>query len=211
MNGYLARQPILFQGREIFAYELLFRASPESKAAVVHNDLAATESVLGNALKFVPLSSLLGTAKGFVNCNGEILLGDLPGILDPNFFVLEILESVAPNAELVAALARLKNSGFDLALDDFVWSDANLKLFGPFFPFLSFVKVDLKANSRAALQAAAEFFKAKGIALLAEKVETEAEFQACRSFGYEYFQGYYFAEPDLVLGPEDLNAGTPKS
>lgn len=206
MNGYLARQPILSKTREIFAYELLFRETPESKAAVIHNDLDATESVLRNALRFVPLSDLLGNARGFVNCGGEILQGELPKILDPKFFVLEILESVAPTAEVVSAVARLKHAGFEFALDDFVWSPGNREFFAPFYPFLSYVKVDLRENSAGALTEAARFFKAKGIALLAEKVETETEFLNCQGFGYEYFQGYYFARPELVTWPEAKDA-----
>ena len=36
--------------------------------------------------------------------------------------------------------------------------------------------------------------------MLAEKVETEEEFQNALSLGYQFCQGYFFARPALVSG-----------
>ena len=35
-------------------------------------------------------------------------------------------------------------------------------------------------------------------ALLAEKVETEEEFEFCKALGFQYFQGYFFCRPNIV-------------
>ncbi len=40
----------------------------------------------------------------------------------------------------------------------------------------------------------------RGIAMLAEKVETREEFDWARAAGYDYFQGYFFARPTMVPG-----------
>ena len=42
--------------------------------------------------------------------------------------------------------------------------------------------------------------KARGLQLLAEKVETHEEFEWARQAGYDYFQGYFFARPVIVRG-----------
>jgi EAL and modified HD-GYP domain-containing signal transduction protein len=39
-----------------------------------------------------------------------------------------------------------------------------------------------------------------GLRLLAEKVETNAEFERCRELGFDYFQGYFFARPEQLSG-----------
>jgi EAL and modified HD-GYP domain-containing signal transduction protein len=50
------------------------------------------------------------------------------------------------------------------------------------------------------MQKAADFFKARGIKLLAEKVEDYATYKTCFNLGYDFFQGFYFARPELVTG-----------
>ena len=50
------------------------------------------------------------------------------------------------------------------------------------------------AGHRRALQA--------GLSLLAEKVETQAEFREAVSKGFRYFQGYFFAEPVITCTRE---------
>ena len=45
-----------------------------------------------------------------------------------------------------------------------------------------------------------KFFKEKNIKILAEKVEDEETFKHCKDAGYEYFQGFFFAKPELVTG-----------
>jgi hypothetical protein len=40
------------------------------------------------------------------------------------------------------------------------------------------------------------------VRLLAEKVETHAEFDVCREMGFHLFQGYFFCEPLIVRGTQ---------
>ena len=35
---------------------------------------------------------------------------------------------------------------------------------------------------------------------MAEKVEDESTFKRCEKAGYDYFQGFYFAKPEIVTG-----------
>lgn len=197
---YLARQPILDKTGKLFAFELLFRDSPEKEMAVIRNNMSATANVLENAINGIGLSALLGTHKGFVNCSREMLLGNIPSLLDPKRFVLEILEDVVPDESIVSAVAVLKYRGFEIALDDFVYSEENCKIFAPIFPYLSYVKIDLVNNSLSQRKEAASFFKNKGIYLLAEKVETESVFRDCLDEGYDFFQGFFFARPEILTG-----------
>jgi EAL and modified HD-GYP domain-containing signal transduction protein len=40
-----------------------------------------------------------------------------------------------------------------------------------------------------------------GLTLIALKVESRQEYEACRAMGFDGFQGYFFAEPAVVSGP----------
>ena len=198
--AYLARQPILDRDGKIFAYELLFRDSPTSDSAVIASDVLATAQVLENVLNNIGLPKLIGDHKAFVNCSREMLLDNLFGLLNPRCFVLEILEDVEVDDALVKAVAHYKARGFEIALDDFIFNDDFLKRCAPLYPYVSYVKMDLVDNSEEDLIKAAAFFKAKNIKILAEKVETKATFKKCLACGYDYFQGFFFAKPELVTG-----------
>ncbi len=39
-----------------------------------------------------------------------------------------------------------------------------------------------------------------GVKLLAEKVETQADYELCRELGFDYFQGYFFSKPKIMSG-----------
>ena len=198
--AYLARQPILDSHQGIFAYELLFRDSPDNKTAIIRNGVRETAQVLENVLNNIGLSRLVGNHKAFINCSREMLLDNIFNPLDSDRFVLEILESVDADADVVDEVKKYHDRGFEFALDDVVFETENLKRLEPFFPYVKYVKLDLFENSPEALKAAVPYFKERGMILLAEKVETEESFSACLLNGYDLFQGFFFAKPEVVQG-----------
>ena len=198
--AYLARQPILDREGKTFAYELLFRDSPSSDTAIIASDLQATAQVLENILNSIGLTRLVGDCKAFINCSREILLDNLFGLLNPDRFVIEILEDVPVDENLIRAIQRHKSLGFELALDDFIMNDEFISRFEPLFQYVSYVKMDLVDNTPEAMVKAAQFFKERNIKLLAEKVEDEATYRLCEKAGYDYFQGFFFAKPEIVTG-----------
>lgn len=198
--AYLARQPILDSHQGIFAYELLFRDSPDNKTAIIRNGVRETAQVLENVLNNIGLSRLVGNHKAFINCSREMLLDNIFNPLDSDRFVLEILESVDADADVVDEVKKYHDRGFEFALDDVVFEAENLKRLEPFFPYVKYVKLDLFENSPEALKAAVPYFKERGMVLLAEKVETEESFSACLLNGYDLFQGFFFAKPEVVQG-----------
>ena len=198
--AYLARQPILDREGKTFAYELLFRDSPSSDTAIIASDLQATAQVLENILNSIGLTRLVGDCKAFINCSREILLDNLFGLLNPDRFVIEILEDVPVDENLIRAIQRHKSLGFELALDDFIMNDEFISRFEPLFQYVSYVKMDLVDNTPEAMVKAAQFFKERNIKLLAEKVEDDATYRLCEKAGYDYFQGFFFAKPEIVTG-----------
>ena len=197
--AYLARQPILDSHQGIFAYELLFRDSPDNRA-VIHNGVRETAQVLENVLNNIGLARLVGNHKAFINCSRQMLLDGIFGPLDSDRFVLEILESVSAEKDIVEIVKKYHARGFEFALDDVVFEPENLKRLEEFFPYIKYVKLDLIENSPEALKAAVPYFKERGMKLLAEKVETEEEFKERLSEGYDLFQGFFFAQPEIVRG-----------
>jgi EAL and modified HD-GYP domain-containing signal transduction protein len=111
--------------------------------------------------------------------------------------VLEVLESVRTSPQVAARCAWLRKMGYALALDDVASADEALE---PLLPSVEYVKVDMKQIAPEALPGVARHFKVRGVHLLAEKVDTREQVERCLEFGFDFFQGYYFARPEIISG-----------
>ncbi len=192
---FVARQPILDRFQKVVGYELLFRNGIEDFFNA-DPELAA-RSTLDSSL-LIGLDTLCHHTRAFVNCTRDILLRDLVTLLPPHQTVVEILETVEPEDRVVAACKRLKESGYLIALDDFAPNDPRIPLCG----FADIIKVDLRATRPEEWSAMVRRFGSPQRKMLAEKLETSAEFNRVRTMGFVYFQGYFFKRPELVVGRE---------
>ena len=188
---YVARQPIMGLRGDVHGYELLFRAGPTT--AFSGDGDAATRTVLDHTLIF-GLDKLTGGLPVFVNCTREALVDGLVTVLPSGQAVLEILETLEPTAALLHACKELKASGFRLALDDFEWHED----WRPFVAIADYVKVDLSVTDAAKRTLLIEKVRGYSVRLVAERVETQEEFQRSRAEGFTLFQGYYFCRPVLL-------------
>jgi EAL and modified HD-GYP domain-containing signal transduction protein len=193
MEVYLGRQPILDRNWNVAGYELLFRSS-QANFCDLTDDVAATSQVIVNAVLGVGLDRLLAGKPAFVNFDRTLLLGDWSTLLPPNKVVIEILESVPADTEVLAACHALQQQGYRLALDDCLDDDRT----AAFIPFVDILKVDFQNTSPSDQEKMMRRYQKFNLRMVAEKVETEEEFQRARDWGYEYFQGYFFDYPTVV-------------
>jgi EAL and modified HD-GYP domain-containing signal transduction protein len=114
--------------------------------------------------------------------------------------VLEVVETVEASAPLLARMEELAGHGFRFALGDVSAITPNVERM---LPMIGFVKFDMREMTPTALMQMAPRLKRDDKKLMAEKVETRAEYDTCRELGFDYFQGYYFAKP-LVIGGRKL-------
>jgi EAL and modified HD-GYP domain-containing signal transduction protein len=192
---YVARQPIFDTQSKVFGYELLYRSSLENSYQAGDADLASL-SVLSNSAFVFGVEAMAGKGKAFVNFTRGALLNDYARVLPAHTLVVEVLEGVEVDADVRAACIRLKNDGYILALDD--W-DPNGPT-GSLVDLADIIKIDFMMFDRDMRQRLGERLTKRGIALLAEKVETDDDAQQAREFGYEYVQGYFYARPEIKVG-----------
>jgi EAL and modified HD-GYP domain-containing signal transduction protein len=108
--------------------------------------------------------------------------------------MVEILEDVHPTEEVLASCKELVAKGYKLALDDFVFSEEWL----PFIKLATVIKIDFMLSSMEEIEEIVALVQPYKCKLLAEKIETYAEFQQALDMGFVYFQGYFFAKPEVL-------------
>lgn len=191
----VARQPILDVSGRLHGYELLFRQS--ANATNFQGDgVSATRSVLDNSLLF-GLEHLTSGKLAFINCTQESLERQLVTVLPSRQAVLEILETLDPTQQLFEACQSLKTAGYRLALDDFVWKPE----WDRFLTLADYIKVDLSITTGSQRAALISHAGSLPIRFIAERVETQEDFENSRREGFHLFQGYYFCRPVLMQHP----------
>ena len=193
---FLARQPILNRDQRLVAYELLFRSTAENQAMITGDAVAATATVIAHASD-LGMEQVVGLQLAFINVDAVALMSDFIGFLPHHRVVLEILETVRPTPALLARISELRQAGFRFALDDVVLDTPDVQ---QLLPLVDVIKVDIAQLAPDELPRLAQVLAVSRKKLLAEKVETMAQFEQCLALGFDFFQGYYFARPVILSG-----------
>jgi EAL and modified HD-GYP domain-containing signal transduction protein len=191
---FIARQPIFDRQRQVAGYELLFRSGDETSRAEFSSDDDATSSVVLNTMTEFSLDHVVGTNKAWINVTRQFILDGLADALPAKRVNLELLEDQDVDDSLLSALARLRDRGFTIALDDFTYGEGSDRL----LELADIVKIDVMALGLDGAEDQLRLVRQSGVAVLAEKVETHEEFQACAEAGFHFFQGYFFCKPELL-------------
>ena len=194
MYFYAARQPILDRDKNLFAYELLFRDSIVNVFPGIDGDEATTKMIEASNFN-LGISEFTGNKPAFINFTLETLIKGYPETLTTDELVVEILETVKPGKKLLAICKDLHQKGYTIALDDYI----HQTVWHHFYPFVHIIKVDWQTTSVDTIKeikVAIENFP--HIKLLAEKVETYEQYNQALELGFELFQGFFFAKPEMV-------------
>jgi EAL and modified HD-GYP domain-containing signal transduction protein len=192
---FVARQPIFDTKMKVWGYELLYRHAAGVGEAVIPDGDMATSQVIADGVT-LGRTGLSPDEKTLVNFPSNLLLEGFGFALPPESCIIEILETVSPTPEILAALGKLKHAGYTLALDDFVGQPELV----PLLELADIVKVDVLATPENELAGLTAKLRDGKRTLLAEKVEDQAMLKKTQDLGFALFQGYFFQKPELVKG-----------
>lgn len=216
-------QPIVrTEGFRLFGYEELCRPK-DGVLGGVSEAIAAAERTgkmleLGRILRELAIEPVTSLGEGetlFVNLHphelGDPTLTLLDGLLRPwaPRLVLEISEAVAiEDYEMTRRIVReLHEVGFRIALDDLGAGYAGLHALAQLEA--DFVKLDrslvknLHHDSRASrlIKHLLEYAESEGITVVAEGIETRAEWDVMRGLGCPLVQGFFVGTPAPAFQP----------
>jgi c-di-GMP-related signal transduction protein len=192
---HVARQPIFDVNLNVFGYELLFRSNFINTYDGIDGD-QATHDVIANSFLLIGIEALTNGKKAFINFTANSLKNNIPAMLPSSLVAVEILEDVVPDEEIINVCKVLKKNGYLLVLDDFVFKPEYMSL----IELADIIKVDFRITQHEERQQLIQRLHGYPIKFLAEKVETQEEFQDALHMGYSYFQGYFFCKPSVLSG-----------
>lgn len=192
---FIGRQPIYDRKLDVYGYELLFRTAHTNRADITDGD-KATSDVIVNAFMEIGLDNIVSKRLAFINLTRSFCVDERAISLPRDRVVLELLENIEVDEELLQAVKRLSGQGYTIALDDFVYHES-LK---PLVQLAHIVKIDIMALSRDEIRSHVRELRNHPLRLLAEKVETREDLDFCMELGFDYFQGYFFAQPKVIRG-----------
>ncbi len=193
---YVARQPIFDRKKALFAYELLFRDGTANCVPDIDGD-AATKTLLSNTFFTIGMDRISGGKPSFINFPQRLIEKKVPLLLPKENIVIEVLEDVNPEPMVVDACTQMAGDGYIIALDDFIYAPDLI----PLIAVAKIIKFDFILTPLPKIKKIIEKLP-ETITLLAEKVETQTEFQLALDMGFELFQGYFFQKPEIMSGKE---------
>jgi len=196
INTFFARQPIFNARKTVWGYELFYRGSPDDTSAAFNDNDIATLTVISNAIMNMPKKGEASGKKVLIHFTKESILREIPLAMSPETTVVEVDESFSHDANIVAALAKLKKESYHLVVNNFTGqpgAEELLKLANiVFIDFLGKTKEDIKPLVA----------KSSGYPFLlaAKRVEELSQFQMAQELGFVLFQGFFFEKPEIVPG-----------
>lgn len=193
MHGFVTRQPIFNLQRQVIGYELLFRDQDCNERPDMDPD-EATSRLLSEQHLLFGIERITGNKLAFINFAEDSLLYHFPTSLDPATTVIEIHESVCFSSELITACRELHRMGYQLALAGYTFTSK----WQPLLPLIHYLKFDSAQDDLPLLLQQLRQHSGFTGKLLVNKVESMAAYQQLQSMGFDYFQGYFFARPEML-------------
>lgn len=195
MNNYFAKQPILDLNGETYGYELLYRKDTSTRSYDGIDGDRSTAGVINSVFFSDNYNKVLHGKMGFLNFTENLLMEKTALLLPKEQVVIEVLETVIASDTILDRCAELIENGYAVALDDYVYSYKT----APLLDYCDIVKIDFRID-RDAIEFTASKCREAGKIMLAEKIETYEEAKYAQNLGCTLMQGYYFAQPFIMVG-----------
>ncbi|CDZ76279.1 EAL domain protein [Legionella massiliensis] len=195
-----ARQAIYDSLNQVCAYELLYRAGDLFRANIdLSNEKAgddATSFILSHLFTHLDINTIVGAHPAYINFTRNHLLKRIPTLLPKKKVIIELLENTVIDESLIESVKNLREDGYRLALDDFIFREELV----PLVDLADVIKIEVLGLSKDEIKRQIAPLVGSKAKLLAEKIENRDQLLLCKELGFELFQGFFLNYPDLIHG-----------
>lgn len=188
---FVARQSILTVSQGVFGYELLFRDGLSACFKTPVSQEVSSHEVDNFVLMGFDL--LCNGSRAFLPCTADILRNEYIMLLPPAQTIVELLSDISADEDGLAICGRLKNAGYRMALTGFAIDDPREALTS----VADILKVDFRSCDAEQRTALVTRYGTR-CRLLADNLDSQADFAAAKQAGFSYFQGSFLGKPDVL-------------
>jgi len=194
-STYIARQAIFNRQSKTVGYELLFRDSPDNKFPEIDQDIATSKIIIQNHIHGSIKAISMGKP-AYINFTEKSLINKYPLMFNPSEIVIELVSHKKVTNNLIKILSYYHEKGYKIALTEY---DTD-KQWDVLFPYISYLKVNLDNVNPKQLPAVVKRLKAFNVKMVAERVETRFQYLSLVEVGFDYYQGFFYHEPEIIEG-----------
>lgn len=203
---FIARQPIINHDGDIFAYDLHFSITGDNPISL----RASVSTLISTLLNTYGVRSILGERPGFIQVDHTVLLSDMVQSIPKEHFILSILDSTVLDQQVYRKITNLHDEGYKFALHDITLdSIPKLKKLKHLFPYITYLKINMKDFSQQYLIKLIEIIEPYSIQMIGTHVDNYNLYGTALSLNFPYVQGNYFSEPESFKHKtQDINTFT---
>lgn len=196
LDVVLACRPVYSRNHDVSAFELLLQGDNPDQGATL-SDIQATSPVILGTYTRLFQRGRVRNVPSFLKITDEVLLAPQLPELPKQQYILEVPDGMLLTSERVERLRDLAHRGYQLALAGYDPDDVELDAL---LEVVHIVKLDVRRLDRNDLRRAAEKLRRFGVDLLADNLDTGAQFRDCMELGFTFYQGDFLSEPSPVRG-----------
>jgi len=191
---FLSRQPIFDATEKVRAYQLLLRKSgiaPEAPPDTAEQ----SARLIVDTLNTFGVQAALGDRLAFITLPEQSLHSDIVTLLPKSSFVLEYPAEFLSSQNAEARCEHLLTQEFKLARR-YTNGECGLSQLPR---VANYVVYDLARQNIQEIAELDRVVKPNGLIRLVRNINTHHDFVACKAFGFDLYQGHFFAETETLV------------
>ena len=194
-STYIARQAIFDRNSIAVGYELLYRDSVNNQFPEIDPDVATSKMIIQSHIHG-NIAAICFGKPSFINFTEKTLINKYPLMFSNDSIVIELVGITKPTSKLVKVLEYYHEKGYKIALTEYDLQSH----WDVIYPYIDFIKINIEKINPKRLPAIVKTLKPFNIKIIAEKVETRYQYQSLVEVGFDYYQGFYYHEPEIIEG-----------
>ena len=206
MFSYIGRQPLYSKDYALYGYDILHRDNVTKRSKQFADEDEMLRALFSEAISVYDLQELTEGLPAHFTFTKNLLMSNLPYMVSPERLVVEISTDNPVDSALTDKLNELKLAGYKLTLSGYNPRSTGLR-YNKILNLFDFVYVNIAQHNRLQLQEMMGKIRQNTNArLLAEQVDSEADFDKASGLPFTLFQGLLFGKPSVLK--KEVNLGT---